>query len=79
MMEANMDEVNSGMDFTAHSTTGRHPPKVQKTRKNLQSALFLLDLLFADSDPSYSAQEHLGHIHPGKEEFFWFSAREPSN
>ncbi|MBQ9031633.1 MAG: hypothetical protein IJ106_09320 [Parasporobacterium sp.] len=29
-MEASMDEVNSGMDFTAHSTAGRHPPKVQK-------------------------------------------------
>ncbi|MBQ9032915.1 MAG: hypothetical protein IJ106_15925 [Parasporobacterium sp.] len=32
-MEASMDEVNGSMDFTAHSTAGRHPPKVQKTPK----------------------------------------------
>ncbi|MBQ9032453.1 MAG: hypothetical protein IJ106_13530 [Parasporobacterium sp.] len=29
-METSMDEVNGGMDFTAHSTAGRHPSKVQK-------------------------------------------------
>ncbi|MBQ9031234.1 MAG: hypothetical protein IJ106_07255 [Parasporobacterium sp.] len=33
MTEASMKEVNGGLDFTAHSTAERHPPKVQKTQK----------------------------------------------
>ena len=32
-MEASMNEGNGGIDFTAHSTSERYPPKVQKTRK----------------------------------------------
>ncbi|MBQ9030470.1 MAG: hypothetical protein IJ106_03340 [Parasporobacterium sp.] len=29
-MEASMEEVNSGMDFTAPPKAGKHPPRVQK-------------------------------------------------
>ena len=31
MMETSEDEVNGAMDATAHSTAGRHLPKMQET------------------------------------------------
>ena len=34
MMEANMDEVANSLSFATLSAIERHPPKMQKTRKN---------------------------------------------
>ena len=39
-METSMDEVNGGMDFTAHSTAGRHPQGAEDLKNAAKREIF---------------------------------------
>ncbi|MBQ9030375.1 MAG: hypothetical protein IJ106_02820, partial [Parasporobacterium sp.] len=39
-MEANMEEVNGDMDFTAHSTAGRHPQGAEDLKNAAKREIF---------------------------------------